>query len=205
MAEVSTLFWDVGGVLLTNGWDRGLRRRAAEAFGIDWDEFQERHDLVAHDFDIGRITLESYLRCTIFFRERQFTPEAFKSFMFAGSTALDGGLDVLGRLAAEKRYLLAALNNESLELNAYRIERFKLRDYFTFFISSCYVGHRKPDLEIYRLALNVSQRAAGECVFIDDRALNVERARQAGMQAIQYQSKEQLIADLRIHGVCTDW
>jgi len=201
MARISTLFWDVGGVLLSNAWDRELRHRAIDQFGLNWEEFQERHELVFHGFETGGITLDSYLACTVFHRERPFTPEAFKAYMFELSTPLSAGLDVVGRLAQKGSYRLATLNNESLELNVHRIERFKLRDYFSLFVSSCFVGVRKPEPEIYRLALNVTQGVASECVFIDDRALNVERARQVGMHAIRYESPEQLIADLAALGV----
>ncbi|MDZ4782908.1 MAG: HAD-IA family hydrolase [Planctomycetia bacterium] len=137
----------------------------------------------------------------MFHRERSFDSTKFKEYMFDSSVPLAGSLDVLSRLALERRYLMATLNNESFELNAHRIERFKLRDYFTFFISSCFVGRRKPEPEIYQLALHLSQRAATECLFIDDRALNVERARQVGLRAIQFKSPEQLITDLIACGV----
>ena len=170
MTKITTLFWDVGGVLLSNGWDRDLRFRAAENFQLDWEEFRERHELVFHDFETGRISLDGYLGCTVFYRERSFTPEAFKKFMFDGSTPIAGGLEILGRLAKTGRYLMATLNNESLELNQHRIEEFHLRDYFSFFASSCYVRLRKPELAIYRLALDLSQSDPSECVFIDDRA-----------------------------------
>jgi putative hydrolase of the HAD superfamily len=201
MARISTVFWDVGGVLLSNAWDRELRHRAVDHFGLNWEEFQERHELVFHGFETGRITLDSYLACTVFHRERSYSLNAFKEYMFELSTPLPQGLDILGRLAAQSCYRLAALNNESLELNLHRIERFKLRDYFSLFVSSCFVGLRKPEPEIYRLALNVTQCDASECVFIDDRALNVERARQVGMHAILYKSPEQLVADLGALGV----
>ncbi len=204
MAKISTLFWDVGGVLLSNGWDHELRRRAANQFGLDWQDFQTRHEMVDHDFETGRISLESYLASTIFYREQPFAPEAFKAFMFENSTALAGGLEILAQLASKGGYLMAALNNESLELNEHRIERFGLRDYFSFFLSSCFVGFCKPELEIYRLALKVSQRDPAACVFIDDRAANVECARQLGICGIQYQSPEQLSEDLRALGVCLD-
>lgn len=201
MAKISTIFWDVGGVLLSNAWDHDLRQQTIGHFGLDWEEFRERHDLVFHSFETGRITLDSYLACTVFHRERPFTPKTFKEYMFDLSTPLPAGLDILSRLAAQGCYQLATLNNESLELNVHRIEQFKLRDYFSLFVSSCFVGFRKPEPEIYRLALNVTQCDASECVFIDDRALNVERARQVGMQAIRYQSPEQLIADFQALGV----
>lgn len=201
MTKISTLLWDVGGVLLSNGWDHELRQRAADEFELDWEEFRERHELVSHDFETGRISLDSYLGCTVFYRERTFTPAAFKTFMFDYSVALPGGLEILGRLSHSGRYLMATLNNESLDLNLHRIEQFKLRKHFSFFISSCFVGLRKPETAIYRLALNLSQREPAECVFIDDRALNVERAGELGIHAIQYRSPEQLTAELAKLGV----
>jgi putative hydrolase of the HAD superfamily len=204
MTQISALFFDVGGVLLSNGWDHTLRQRATEHFQLDWNEFRERHDLVAYDFEIGRISLDRYLECTVFYKERAFTPAAFKEFMFTASDDTAGGLEIVKRLAQTGKYLLATLNNESLELNLHRIEKFNLRDCFSVFISSCYVGLRKPELGIYRLALNLSQRKPAECVFVDDRALNVERAAELGLHAIQYRSPAQLTAELVKLGVRGD-
>lgn len=203
MTKITALFFDVGGVLLSNGWDHTLRQQAAEHFQLDWNEFHERHDLVFHDFETGRISLDHYLECTVFYKERSFTPAEFKAYMFDASDDTAGGLEIVKQLSRTGRYLLATLNNESLELNQHRIEKFKLRDYFSFFISSCYVGLRKPEAPIYRLALNLSQRRPEECVFVDDRALNVERAAELGIHAIQYQSAEQLAEELAKLGVVT--
>jgi putative hydrolase of the HAD superfamily len=201
MTKISTLFWDVGGVLLTNGWDREIRRRAIDEFQLDWEDFRGRHELVDHNFETGRISLDAYLACTVFHQKRSFTPEDFKAYMFKQSTTLSGGLDVLGRLSKTGHYTMATLNNESLELNLHRIETFRLREYFQLFISSCFVGLQKPEPAMYRLSLNLCQRDPAECVFIDDRALNVERARELGINAIQYKSPEQLTADLATLGV----
>lgn len=196
MAKISALFWDVGGVLLSNGWDHHLRRRAAEKFELDWDEFERRHVSLARNFETGRLSLDAYLQQTVFHDPRTFDFEAFKQFMFKSSTVLPG-FEVLKQLAASGRYLLGMLNNESLELNDYRIATFGLRDYIDVFFSSCYVGFWKPDPEIYQLALHVTQRDASECVFIDDRPLNVEAARQTGMNAIRFESPEQLVTELQ--------
>jgi putative hydrolase of the HAD superfamily len=201
MTQITALFFDVGGVLLSNGWDHALRQQAAEHFLLDWNEFRERHDLVFHDFETGRISLDHYLECTVFYKERSFMPADFKNYMFDASDDTAGGLEVVTRLSQADQYLLATLNNESLELNLHRIEKFKLREYFSFFISSCFVGLRKPETPIYRLALNLSQRSPEECVFVDDRALNVERAAELGINAIQYQSPEQLTMELAKLGV----
>lgn len=204
MTHISALFFDVGGVLLSNGWDHTLRRQAVEHFQLDWNEFSERHDLVVYDFETGRISLDHYLECTVFYKKRTFTPDVFKAFMFDASDDAPGGLEIVKRLSQTGRYLLATLNNESLEMNRHRIEKFNLRECFSVFISSCYVGLRKPEQAIYRLALNLSQREPAECVFVDDRALNVERAAELGIHAVQYRSPAQLTAELAKLGVTID-
>ncbi len=196
MAEPTALFWDVGGVLLSNGWDRRARRRAAEAFDLDWEEFQDRHELVVTDFETGRIALDQYLTCTVFHRERGFTRDEFTQFMFAQSQPYPETLAIVEQLAANGTYLLATLNNESLELNRYRIERFGLNNHFDLFLSSCFLGVAKPEEAIYRIALHVTLREPHACVFIDDRGLNVERAAALGMRTIHYHGPEQLRREL---------
>ncbi len=197
MAELRGLFWDIGGILLTNGWDRGARRRAMEMFHLDPDEFEDRHEQVDAAFELGQLGLDGYLDRTVFYRARPFTKEAFKEFMFTQSTPYPEALAIVDRLARSGRYLQAALNNESLELNLYRIERFGLRRYFAMFLSSCFVGAKKPDHTIFRLALQLTQVAPEEALFIDDRALNLECARSYGMRTIHYQSPAQLHDELR--------
>jgi len=202
--KITALFWDLGGVVLTNAWDRASRQRAAEKFHLDWDDFEDRHELLLHGFETGQVSLEEYLNRVIFYRPRQFSREEFKEFMLGESQALPESLAVLGRLSAANQYLLATLNNESLELNEYRITRFKLRDYFQVFLSSCYLGVRKPDDGIYRRALHITQREPRECVFVDDRPLNLECAKELGMKTIRFQNPAQLQDDLRRFGVLAD-
>ncbi|HMI53486.1 MAG TPA: HAD-IA family hydrolase [Candidatus Saccharimonadales bacterium] len=196
MTEITTLFWDIGGVILTNGWDRGSRRDATTAFQLDWEEFEDRHDLSFPAFDAGQITLNEYLDRTLFYRTRPFTREEFIAFMFAQSKEYPGSRAVLDALARTERYFIGAINNEPLELNEYRIQAFHLRRDFLVFFSSCYVHSRKPEEHIFRVALEVTQRKAEECVFIDDRPLNLESPRRLGMNAIHYQNPEQLCSDL---------
>ena len=203
MDKITALFWDLGGVVLTNAWDRASRQHAAEKFHLDGDDFEDRHELLLHGFETGQVSLEEYLNRVIFYRPRPFSREEFKEFMFGESQAYPESLALVGRLAA-KPYLLATLNNESLELNEYRIARFKLRDYFQVFLSSCYLGVRKPDDGIYRLALHITQREPGECVFVDDRPLNLECAKELGMKTVQFQNATQLQEDLRRFGVTGD-
>jgi putative hydrolase of the HAD superfamily len=201
VAQVSALFWDNGGVILTNGWDRGARQNAVEHFHLDWPEFEDRHELVLNAFETGKMTLDEYLRRTVFYRDRPFTIDQFKAFLFDQSQAFPESMAFLAALARTRRYMLASLNNESREINKYRIEKFKLRDYFEAFFCSCYLGIRKPDAGIYSLALQITQRSAQECVFIDDRGLNLECAREMGMHTIQFQSVAQLQSELAQLGV----
>jgi putative hydrolase of the HAD superfamily len=201
LSEITTLFWDIGGVILTNGWDTTARRRAADVFHLDWDEFQERHELSFPAFDSGLISLDEYLKRTLFYRPRPFTREEFIAFMYAQSKEYPESRVVLDKLARLGKYFIASINNEPMELNEYRIATFNLRRDFQVFFSSCYLHTRKPEEMIYRIALNVAQRPAGECVFIDDRALNLENPRKLGMKAIHYQNAEQLRAELKNCGV----
>ena len=204
MDEVSALFWDMGGVILTNAWDRASRKRASEKFHLDWEDFEDRHELLLNAFETGQASLEEYLSRVVFYRARPFTREEFKQFMLEQSQPCAGSLAILAQLAARGRHLLASLNNESLELNDYRIEKFGLRDYFQAFLSSCYLGVRKPDDAIYRLALHITQRRPGECAFIDDRPLNLECAEELGMHTIHYQNPAQLREGLAQLGVSLD-
>jgi putative hydrolase of the HAD superfamily len=204
MPEIKALFWDNGGVILTNGWDRNSRRAAVEKFHLDGTDFEDRHELMLDAFETGRASLDEYLQRTVFYRERPFTPADFKAFMFEQSQPFPEPLEFLGGLAKTRRFLLAALNNESREINDYRIEKFRLFDYFEAFFSSCYLGMRKPGVGIYRLALQITQRKPAECILIDDRGLNLECARELGMHTILFKNLAQLRGDLARFGVAPD-
>jgi putative hydrolase of the HAD superfamily len=196
MRLITALFFDVGGVLLTNGWDRKTRRYTAERFNLDWDTFEERHELVVADFETGRITLDEYLDRTIFHDPRAFSRDEFKAYLYAQSQPDPEALAVAADLARSHKYLMATLNNESAELNAWRIQHFHLRDFFVVFFTSCYLGLRKPDPRIYKLAIDLTQREPAECVFIDDRPLNVESALRVGMRAVRFENAAQLRHEL---------
>jgi putative hydrolase of the HAD superfamily len=201
VSEVTALFWDLGGVVLTNGWDRTARHQAVEQFGLDAADFEERHEAFVDGFETGGISLAEYMQRTVFYRERAFTPDDFKNFVFGRSQTLPESFEVLAQIAGTKKYFVAALNNESLEINEYRVEKFKLRDCFQAFFSSCYLGLRKPEDAIYRRALSIAHRKPEESVFIDDRGLNVESAQRLGMQAIQFLNAKQLRDDLAARGI----
>ena len=201
MAEITTLFWDIGGVILTNGWDRGSRKEAASAFHLDWEELQDRHDFSFPAFDSGQITLNEYLDRTVFYRQRAFTREDFTAFMFAQSKEFPETRAILDKVSHSPKYFVGAINNEPLELNNYRIEAFDLRRNFLVFFSSCYVRSRKPEETIFRIALEVTQRAPERCLFIDDRPLNLESPRRLGMHTIHHQNAAQLRSELGNYGV----
>jgi putative hydrolase of the HAD superfamily len=198
---ITSLFWDVGGVILTNGWDHQSRMQAAQTFGLDWEEFRERHDLSFPAFDSGQITLNQYLDRTLFYRPRPFTREEFTAFMFAQSREYPETRAVLSSVARTGKYFVASINNEPRELNNYRIEAFGLRKDFQAFFSSCYLNARKPEETIYRIALEVTQRPPETAVFIDDRTLNLENPRRLGMHVVHHQTAEQLRNDLRALGI----
>jgi putative hydrolase of the HAD superfamily len=201
MPDITALFWDIGGVILSNGWDRNARSVAARKFGLDWEELQDRHDLASPAFESGKITLDTYLDRIVFYRKRAFTREEFTDFIFEQSSEFPESRAVLTAVAATKKYLLATINNEALELNERRIRQFHLRNEFAAFFSSCYLGIRKPDEGIYKLALEVTQRAPEECLFIDDRELNLECANQLRMRTIHFQNAAQLRRELADNGV----
>lgn len=198
---ITALFCDIGGVFLSNAWDRHSRARAAGIYRLDRQEYERLHAAAVTAFETGQISLDQYLERTLFYQPRTFTKENFKEFVLAQSQACPESLAVLQSLAQSKRYLIAALNNESLDLNHYRIQRFGLRDYFSVFFSSCYIGVRKPDEAIYRMALRMTQRAPEESAFIDDREENVVAAQRVGMRGIQYQNPKQLRGELVDMGV----
>ena len=201
-SEISTVLWDVGGVLLTNGWDHEGRAAVLARFGVDKAEFEDRHPEANDQWEKGFITVQEYLHRTVFWERRSFTPEDFLAAMKAESQVLPHtALGILESIAASQNIDIGMLNNEARELNDYRIEEFGLRAYFDFFFSSCYVGLRKPGAQIYKLALDVLQCEPGEVVFIDDREGNAEAAAALGIHAIRYAGPEQLTGELAKLGI----
>ena len=198
---ITTIFFDIGGVLLTDGWGHDSRRAAAEKFGLDWEEYSDRHEKVGHAIETNRMSLEQYLDRTIFYRSREFSREEFRAFIFAQSQPKPESIEIVTQLAGSKKYFLATINNEILELNVYRLEHFGLRRYFPIFFSSCFLGLRKPDEAIYRLVLQVTQQTPDQCIFIDDREVNLECPRELGMSTILFRDVERLRSELRQAGV----
>ena len=198
---VRHIFFDVGGVLGSNGWDREQRAAAAQHFGLDVTEVEDRHGEAVATLEQGRMPLDEYLRCTVFHRPRPFTPAAFKAFMLAQSRPFPETIDLARALARTGRYRLMTINNESAELNQYRLEQFGLRDIFITFFSSCWLGVLKPARRIYEVALAMSQAEAADSVFIDDRERNLEPARALGMRTIRFTDALGLRQELAAMGV----
>ena len=196
MSGVDHIFFDIGGVLGSNGWDREQRNRAVEHFHLDADDFQWRHEDVVGEWEEGRITLDEYLDIAVFNTERQFTRSAFIRFMLDQSVPHPETVAVARALAQTSRFRMMTLNNESEELNNYRIREFGLSTIFDAFISSCWLSVRKPFRRFYNRALGIAQCEPSHSLFIDDRQQNLTPAKSMGMNVILYQSAPQLRADL---------
>jgi len=202
MLPFDVILFDVGQVLLTNGWDHDERARVLSRFHMDYDEFEERHLTPYRAWESGQITVQAYMDACVFYQPRPFSPEEFFSAICAGSRILsNGAFGILEELSASNQYLLGALNNEARETNQYRFDRFGLRPLFSVALSSCYLGLRKPDAEIYQRALDILGRPAERVLFIDDREDNAAAAEEAGMKAIVFGGAQSLRTELVTLGV----
>ncbi|MCW3119441.1 MAG: family phosphatase [Chitinophagaceae bacterium] len=181
---ITTLFTDIGGVLLTNGWGRSARKKAVEVFKLDPVETEERHHLTFDTYEVGKLSLQEYLQRVVFYTKRDFSMDDFRQFMFDQSTPFPEMIDLLKTLKKKYGLKVAVVNNEGRELNDYRIKKFRLGSFVDFFISSSFVHFRKPDADIFRIALDVAQVSQGEIVYIDDRSLFVQVAESLGLQGI---------------------
>jgi putative hydrolase of the HAD superfamily len=198
---ITALFLDLGGVLLTNGWDRNARELAAQTFGLDRKEMDERHHLTFDTYEAGKITLEQYLSRLVFYQERSFTQLEFRDFMFAQSRSFPEMIDLVRTLKAQYNLKVAVVNNEGRELNQRRIQTFKLGSFVDFFISSCFVHVRKPDEDIYRIALDVAQVPPGEVAYLDDRLMFVQVAEALGIRGIHHTDYDSTLAKLAALGL----
>ncbi len=201
MAAIKTIFLDIGNVLLTNGWDRLMRLQAAEKFELDHAELNDRHKMTFDTYEEGKISLDTYLRRVVFYEDRPFTAEDFKAFMFAQSQPLAEMIEFVRCLKARHGFRIATVSNEGRELTVYRIKKFHLKEFVDFFISSCFVHIRKPDEDLYRLALDCAQALPEESVYVDDRAMFVEVAQGLGLRGIHHTSVESTRAALAEFGL----
>jgi len=197
---ITTLFLDVGGVLLTNGWDHLARRRAAKHFKLDWADMEDRHRLMFETHEQGKLTFDEYLSRLIFYRKRPFTRAQFRHFMFAQSKPYPEMLELAARLKIRYRLKIAVVSNESREINAHRIRKFKLDRFVDCFISSCFVHIRKPDADIFRLALNMAQAPARQVLYIENTPMFVQIAEGLGIRSILHTDYESTCAKLASFG-----
>jgi putative hydrolase of the HAD superfamily len=196
---ITCVFADIGGVLLTNGWDHHERKLAAEQFRLDWDELDERHRLTFDTYEQGRITLDEYLDRVVFYQKRPFTRAQFRKFMFAQSQPFPEMLALVTRLKARYGLKVAVVSNEGRELNAHRIRAFQLDKFVDFFVSSSFVHIRKPDVEIFRLALDMAQVETRQVVYLENTPMFVQVAEGLGIRSIlhtDYQSTSAKLAAL---------
>lgn len=188
--KITTLFTDIGGVLLTNGWDRQARGEAAVLFNLDSVEVEERHHLTFDTYEVGKITLDEYLERLVFYEERSFSYDDFKEFMFKKSLPYNDMIALICNLKKKYNLKVAVISNEGRELNQYRINTFKLNEFVDFFVSSSFVHFRKPDADIFKVAIDISQSDVATSLYIDDRMLFVQVAEGLGLQGIHHTSYE---------------
>lgn len=199
--KIKTIFTDIGGVLLTDGWNRHARKKAAEMFHLNLDDFEERHHLTFDTYEEGKLTLEEYLRRIVFYQERSFTMEEFKEFMLAQSAPHKEMINLLINLKKRFRTKIAVISNEGRELSYYRINQFGLTSFVDFFVSSGFVGMRKPDTGIFQMALDMAQTKPEECVYIEDREMFVQVAAGLGINGIWHQDYDSTMKELAEYGL----
>ena len=198
---VNTLFLDIGGVMLTNGWGHESRRLAADIFNLDFNDMNDRHHFTQVTYEEGKLTLSEYLKRVVFYHERTFTSGQFREFMFTQSSPHMEMIEFIKQLKEQYRLKIAVINNEGRELNEYRIKKFQLNQFVDFFISSCYVHFRKPDADIFRLALDIAQVPAEHAVYIEDLQMFVDVARDLGLRSIQHKNFLSTSAELASMGL----
>jgi putative hydrolase of the HAD superfamily len=203
-SRITTLFLDVGGVLLTNGWGRKIRQQAAEFFKLDYADMEERHHLSFNTFEDGKLTLDQYLDQVIFFKPRDFSRDTFKTFIYDQTQAYPDMIGLMQRLKQRHNLTVFVVSNEGRELTAYRVKQFGLKKLVDAFVVSCYVHYRKPDQDIYRLALEIAQVDPEQVAYIDDRALFIQVASGLGIPSIQHIDLATTQAELAKMGITDD-
>ncbi len=201
---ITTLFLDIGGVLLTDGWDHHARKRTANYFKLDWAEMEDRHHLTFDTYEEGKLTLQEYLGRVVFHQKRPFTRAEFRRFMFAQSKPYPQMIELVRKLKAKHGLKIAVVSNEGRELNAYRTRKFKLDGFVDSFISSCFVHVRKPDADIYRLALDIAQTPTRQVVYIENTPMFVQVAEGLGIRSILHTDYKSTRAKLASLGLQND-
>jgi len=198
--KITTLFLDIGGVLLSNGWGTEQRDKAIAHFKLDSKELNERHHLTFDTYEEGKLTLTEYLKRIVFYEARSFSEKDFVAFMFKQSLPYQETIDFFKKIKKEYQLKIIAVSNEGRELNVYRIKQFKLNELFDAIISSSFVHLRKPDADIFRMAVDISQTPPEQSLYIDDRHMFVEVAQTFGMQGLHHKSLEETKNRLKAFG-----
>lgn len=201
---ISTLFLDIGGVLLSNGWGHESRKLAAATFHLDEEEMESRHRFNIVKHEEGKLSLGEYLNRVVFYKKRSFTPCQFREFIFTQSIPNGKMIEFIKQSKEQYKLKIAVINNEGRVLNEYRIRKFQLNQFVDFFISSCFVHYRKPDTDIFRLALDVAQSPAGQAIYIEDLKSFVNVARSMGIKSVRqrnYLSTSEVLATLGLKSV----
>ena len=201
---ITALFLDLGGVMLTNGWDRHARELAAETFALDRKEMDERHHLTFDTYEAGKLTLDQYLSRVVFYQERSFTRQQFRDFMFAQSQSFPEMIELVTTLKARYKLKVGVVNNEGRELNQHRIQTFQLTSFVDFFVSSCFAHVRKPDEDLYRMALDIAQVPPSEVAYLDDRLMFVQVAETLGIRGIHHTSYATTVDKLAALGLALE-
>jgi len=198
---VTTLFLDIGGVMLSNGWGHESRRSAADVFNLDFNDMDERHHVIQITYEEGKITLNEYLKRVVFYQKRSFTIDQFRDFMFSQSTPNIEMIEYIRQLKDQYNLKIAVVNNEGRELNEHRIKKFKLNQFVDFFISSCFVHFRKPDADIFRIALDIAQVPVQHVVYIEDMQMFVDVASDLGIRSIHHIDYKSTRSELSLLGL----
>jgi putative hydrolase of the HAD superfamily len=198
MQIIQALFLDVGGVLMTNGWDGALRKKAADTFNVDFEEMNTRHNLIFDTYETGKLTLDEYLKRVIFFEPRNYTLQDVKQFIFEAARPYEEMINFVKEIKMHYQLKIGVVSNEGRELAVDRIHRFDLPSFVDFFIISSFVHYRKPDTDIYRLAIDVAQVPPSRIAYIDDRKLLIEVAKGLGIQGIHHKHLESTEAALSL-------
>lgn len=183
---ITTFFLDIGGVLLTNGWGHELRKRTADIFHIDHAEMESRHHLTYDTFESGKLSLTEYLNRVIFYEPRSYAKEEVIAYIFEQCTPFQEMIDLVSTIKKKYGIKIAVVSNEARELTEYRIQKFGLGRFVDFFICSCFVHLRKPDTDIYRLALEIAQVVPEKVLYIEDRMMFVQVAQQMGIRGLHH-------------------
>jgi len=197
----TTLFLDIGGVMLSNGWGHESRKSAADVFNLDFNDMNDRHHVIQVTYEEGKITLSEYLKRVVFYRKRSFTIDQFRNFMFSQSTPRIEMIKYIKQLKDKNNLKIAVVNNEGRELNEHRIMKFKLNQFVDFFISSCFVHFRKPDADIFRIALDIAQVSVENVIYIEDMQMFVDVASDLGIRSIHHTDYKSTLSELSSLGL----